>query len=106
MLGREGGGMRVCYWLTLVTGLVECLCFAGVVFGWASLVFVLKSDGYFRYLCVNKTVNGTITEDCGAQDEQLSIIFTIASFMINFSTLPNGFLFDHCGTRVTRFLGM
>ncbi|KAL7863713.1 hypothetical protein SRHO_G00126970 [Serrasalmus rhombeus] len=106
MLGREGGGMRVCYWLTLVTGLVECLCFAGVVFGWASLVFVLKSDGYFSYLCVNKTVNGTITEDCGAQDEQLSIIFTIASFMNNFFTLPNGFLFDHCGTRVTRLVGI
>ncbi|KAL6479945.1 hypothetical protein MHYP_G00109780 [Metynnis hypsauchen] len=106
MLGCEGGGLRVCYWLTLVTGLVECLCFAGVVFGWASLVFVLKSDGYFSYMCVNKTINGTITEDCSAQDEQLSIVFTIASFMINFSTLPNGFLFDHCGTRVARLVGI
>lgn len=62
MLGREGGLLRVCYWLTLVSGLVECLCFAGAVFGWASLTFVLKSDGYFSYLCVNRTVNGTITE--------------------------------------------
>ncbi|KAL7886118.1 hypothetical protein AOLI_G00064130 [Acnodon oligacanthus] len=62
MLRHEGCGLRVCYWLTLVTGLVECLCFAGAVFGWASLVFVLKSDGYFTYLCVNQTVNGTITE--------------------------------------------
>ncbi|KAL7886119.1 hypothetical protein AOLI_G00064140 [Acnodon oligacanthus] len=106
MLGRESGGLRVCYWLTLVTGLVECLCFSGAVFGWASLVFVLKSDGYFSYLCVNQTVNGTITEDCSAQDEQLSIIFTVASFMNNFFTLPNGFLFDHCGTRVTRLVGI
>lgn len=46
--------------LTFVTGLVECLCFAGVVFGWASLVFVLKEDGYFSSLCFNTTgVNGT-----------------------------------------------
>ncbi|XP_072518962.1 solute carrier family 43 member 3b isoform X1 [Salminus brasiliensis] len=106
MLGSEGGGVRVRYWLTLVSGLVECLCFAGAVFGWASLVFVLKSDGYFSYLCVNKTVNGTITEDCSGQDEQLSIIFTVASFMNNFFTLPNGFLFDHCGTLVTRLVGI
>lgn len=46
--------------LTFATGLVECLCFAGAVFGWASLVFVLKTEGYFSSLCVNVTqVNGT-----------------------------------------------
>lgn len=51
---------RVRYKLTLATGLLECLCFAGVVFGWASLVFILKTDGYFSDLCVNATeVNGT-----------------------------------------------
>ncbi|XP_053361455.1 solute carrier family 43 member 3b [Clarias gariepinus] len=99
-------GLRVRYGLTLVSGLVECLCFAGILFGWASLVFVLKSDGYFSYLCVNSTVNGTITKDCSKQDEQLSIIFTIASFMNNFFTLPNGFVFDYFGTTVTRLLGI
>lgn len=46
--------------LTFVTGLLECLCFAGAVFGWASLVFVLKEDGYFSSLCFNTTgVNDT-----------------------------------------------
>lgn len=46
--------------LTFATGLAECLCFAGAVFGWASLVFVLKEDGYFSSLCVNATgPNGT-----------------------------------------------
>lgn len=46
--------------LTFITGLVECLCFAGAVFGWASLVFVLKEEGYFISMCVNTTtVNGT-----------------------------------------------
>lgn len=54
-------GIRVRYKLTLVTGLLECLCFGGVVFGWASLVFVLKTDGYFSDLCVNTTeANGTM----------------------------------------------
>ncbi|XP_037531767.1 solute carrier family 43 member 3b [Nematolebias whitei] len=93
--------------LTFVTGLLECLCFAGAVFGWASLVFILKEDGYFASLCVNGTeINGTQSLDCSAQDEQFSLIFTIASFMNNFLTLPNGFLFDHFGTTVTRLYGI
>lgn len=59
MLACDGSsGVR--RWLTLVTGLLECLCFAGAVFGWASLVFVLKTEDYFSSLCVNATgVNGT-----------------------------------------------
>ncbi|XP_015255257.1 PREDICTED: solute carrier family 43 member 3-like [Cyprinodon variegatus] len=93
--------------LTFATGLVECLCFAGAVFGWASLVFVLKEDRYFISLCVNGTgPNGTQTLDCGPQDEQFSLIFTIASFMNNFLTLPNGFIFDRFGTTVTRLYGI
>lgn len=56
MLGCKGtSGTRVRYKLTLATGLLECLCFAGVVFGWASLMFILKSEGYFGDLCVNVT---------------------------------------------------
>ncbi|XP_051506421.1 equilibrative nucleobase transporter 1-like [Myxocyprinus asiaticus] len=100
------GWLKVRSWFTLVSGLVECLGFAGAVFGWASLVFVLKTEGYFSDLCVNATVNGTVTEDCREQDEQFSLIFTIASFMNNFLTLPNGFLFDHFGTTVARLLGI
>ncbi|CAB1325464.1 unnamed protein product [Coregonus sp. 'balchen'] len=106
MLGCEGGaGVR--RWLTLVTGLLECLCFAGAMFGWASLVLVLKTEGYFSYLCVNITgVNGMQFLDCSGQDEQFSLIFTIASFMNNFLLLPNGFLFDRFGTMVARLLGI
>ncbi|KAI2657228.1 Solute carrier family 43 member 3 [Labeo rohita] len=106
MFGCQGSGLRVRSWFTLISGLVECLGFAGAVFGWASLVFVLKTEGYFRSLCVNITINGTAVDDCSRQDEQLSLIFTIASFMNNFLTLPNGFLFDHFGTTVARLLGI
>ncbi|XP_044220115.1 solute carrier family 43 member 3b [Thunnus albacares] len=97
--------------LTFATGLVESLCFSGAVFGWASLVFVLKSEGYFHSLCVNTTqvnttqVNNTVL-DCSGQDEQFSLIFTIASFMNNFLTLQNGFLFDRFGTTVARLYGI
>ncbi|CAG04772.1 unnamed protein product [Tetraodon nigroviridis] len=99
-----GRNLSVQHCLTFATGLVECLCFAGAVFGWASLVFVLKSENYFSSLCVNTTeVNGTQVLDCSRQDEQFSLVFTIASFMNNFMTLLSGFLFDHFGTMVTRF---
>ncbi|KAL6117617.1 slc43a3 [Pungitius sinensis] len=93
--------------LTFTTGLVECLCFAGAMFGWASLVFILKSDGYFSSGCVNATEsNATQVLDCTGQDEQFSLVFTIASFMNNFLTLPSGFLFDHFGTTVARLFGI
>lgn len=55
---------RLCYLLTLASGMLECLGFSGVVFGYASLVFVLKEDGYFSQLCDsvpddNSTLNST-----------------------------------------------
>ncbi|XP_020501460.1 solute carrier family 43 member 3b [Labrus bergylta] len=102
-----GNSLVVKRGLTFATGLLECLCFAGAVFGWASLVFVLKTDGYFSYLCTNTTgVNATQVLDCSGQDEQFSLVFTIASFMNNFLTLPNGFLFDRFGTTVARIFGI
>ncbi|AWP12050.1 putative solute carrier family 43 member 3 isoform 4 [Scophthalmus maximus] len=98
--------LAVRHWLTFATGLVECLCFAGAVFGWASLVFVLQREGYFGSLCVNTTANATEVLDCSGQDEQFSLVFTIASFVNNFLSLPNGFIFDHFGTTVARLLGI
>ncbi|KAK5899963.1 hypothetical protein CesoFtcFv8_009381 [Champsocephalus esox] len=101
-------GTRLRYRLTLASGMLECLGFAGVVFGFASLVFVLKEDGYFSHLCVSVPgTNGTkTTTDCTMQDEQFSLVFTVASFLNNFMTLINGYLFDRFGTMVTRLLAM
>ncbi|KAJ8247728.1 hypothetical protein GJAV_G00249620 [Gymnothorax javanicus] len=104
MLGFQAGARR---WLTLVSGLVECLCFAGVIFGWASLVFVLKADGYFSDLCLNATsVNNSVPIDCSRLDEQFSLVFTVASFLNNFLMLANGFIFDRFGTTATRILAI
>ncbi|XP_068596466.1 solute carrier family 43 member 3b [Brachionichthys hirsutus] len=102
---RDGLKIKRC--LTFLTGLVECLCFSGAMFGWASLVFVLKTEGYFSYLCVNTTdANATRVLDCSGQEEQFSNIFTVSSFLINFLTLPNGFIFDWFGTTVARLVGI
>lgn len=59
-MSQCGKNLNIRRFLTFATGLVECLCFAGVVFGWASLVFVLKVEDYFGSLCVNTTgINAT-----------------------------------------------
>lgn len=39
------------YLATLLTGLLECIGFAGVLFGWTSLLFVFKQEGYFAEPC-------------------------------------------------------
>ncbi|XP_075698351.1 equilibrative nucleobase transporter 1 [Rhinoderma darwinii] len=99
--------MRCQYVLTFITGLIECICFAGVTFGWTSLVFVLKKENYYDDLCQdtgNQTTNGT--GGCPSQDERFSLIFTVAAFMNSAMTFPGGFIFDRFGTAVTRFLAI
>ncbi|XP_030042268.1 equilibrative nucleobase transporter 1 [Microcaecilia unicolor] len=106
MAGGRGLVQRLA---TFLTGLLECMGFAGVIFGWASLVFVLKNEKYFDNLCIqaeNGTTNSSVVPDCSAQDEQFSLVFTIGAFMNNFVTLPNGYIYDHFGTRVIRLIGI
>ncbi|XP_068800592.1 equilibrative nucleobase transporter 1 isoform X2 [Struthio camelus] len=95
---------------TLLSGLLECGAFCGVIFGWASLVFVLKELGYFQELCqptASPGPNGTAALlDCSGQDEQFSLIFTIGSFMNNFMTFPMGYIFDRFGTTVARLIAI
>ncbi|XP_030014079.1 solute carrier family 43 member 3-like [Sphaeramia orbicularis] len=104
--------LPVRHWLTFVTGLVECLCFNGAAFGWASLVFVLRVEGYLKWMYVNITdiditdVNVTQVVDCGEQDEWFSLIFTIASVIESFLTFSNGFVLDQFGTTVARLGGI
>uniref|UniRef100_UPI00398E679B equilibrative nucleobase transporter 1-like n=1 Tax=Pristiophorus japonicus TaxID=55135 RepID=UPI00398E679B len=98
-------------YLTFATGLFECISFTGVIFGWASLVFVLKKEEYFSDLCVplhNSSDPGARngTMDCDWQDERFTLIFTLASCTINFVAFPSGLLFDHFGTMVTHVLAI
>ncbi|XP_062433340.1 equilibrative nucleobase transporter 1 isoform X3 [Rhea pennata] len=108
---------------TLLSGLLECGAFCGIIFGWASLVYVLKKLGYFEELCVptaSPSPNSTLLPvssvspcpadhclaDCTGQDEQFSLIFTIGSFMNNFMTFPMGYIFDRFGTTVARLIAI
>ena len=42
-----------------VWALLETSGFAGVIFGWGSLVYVFKDEGLYSNLCHNGTVNGS-----------------------------------------------
>ncbi|XP_061074775.1 equilibrative nucleobase transporter 1-like [Conger conger] len=100
-------GVRLRCWLTLATGLVECLFFTGVIYGWASLVFILKASGYFSDQCVNATgPNGTQYMDCSKQNELFSLVFTITVILQNFLSFLNGFFFDRFGTMASRLLAI
>ncbi|XP_054647106.1 equilibrative nucleobase transporter 1-like isoform X1 [Dunckerocampus dactyliophorus] len=99
--------LKVRHVLTFVTGMVESLGFAGIMFGWPSLVFILKTQGFFASFCVNATdIDGSLVQDCTGQDEQFALVFTIASFLNNFLTLLNGLIFDRFGTLVARLFGL
>ncbi|XP_012884406.1 PREDICTED: solute carrier family 43 member 3 isoform X2 [Dipodomys ordii] len=103
------GQGRSLHMATLLTGLLECLGFAGVLFGWASLVFVFKTEHYFEELCepnVELMSNATEKADCKGQDERFSLIFTLASFMNNFMTFPTGYIFDRFKTTVARLIAI
>ena len=43
-------------WLIACWALMECILFSGILYGWGSLVFVLKDEGLYADLChVNKS---------------------------------------------------
>ncbi|NXW66683.1 S43A3 protein, partial [Eurystomus gularis] len=91
---------------TFLSGLLECGAFCGIIFGWASLVFVLKDLDYFKELCQPFHSPNHTLPDCSLQDEQFSLVFTIGSFMNNFMTFPMGFIFDRFGTTAARLIAI
>ncbi|GCB81625.1 hypothetical protein scyTo_0021431 [Scyliorhinus torazame] len=107
----ESLGDRCRLYFCFATGLFECLGFAGVINGWASLVFVLRNEEYFLDVCdtiLNSSSDGArnVSAGCDLQDDRFTLVFTIASFAFGFSALPGGVLFDFVGTMVTRILAM
>ncbi|PVD38807.1 hypothetical protein C0Q70_01430 [Pomacea canaliculata] len=102
----------------------EVFLFGGLLFGWGSLVFVLKEHGVYSHLCDNtndtspmgNTTVTTITtlfnqtqdggpsksSSCAARDKMLSLVFTIASLMNCAGSAVMGQINFKFGTRVTR----
>ena len=99
------------YYVTFILGIFEMMFFGGITFGWASLVYILKSDGYFSYLCFHQNETNFVgfeenqtSLSCDDQDANLNLVFTIAVFAYQGCMFFCGFLFDKHGTRYTRLL--
>ena len=106
--------------LSIITGVLECLMCAGLIFGWSSLSSVLIKEKYFgcattvsnpgnatNISLVNTSDMGNFNDTdlkCSTQQESLNFVFAIASSLLCLSTILNGSLFDRFGTFYSRLL--
>ncbi|XP_078485661.1 equilibrative nucleobase transporter 1-like [Ciona intestinalis] len=101
--------MKIQNFLTIVTASIECVFFAGIIYGWPSLEFVLLKEGYFSYLCNGTSKNSTLytnvgnkTLSCPASNSKLNLVFTIGTSAMMILLPVGGYIFDRFGTWVYR----
>ena len=102
--------MKIQFVISIATAFLEILFFSGAVFGWPSLEYVLKKEGYFSSLCDNETLfNSTLNRTnlgtetgCKEQHSSFNLIFTLAIASIYTTAFLCGWLLDRYGTWIFR----
>lgn len=101
------------------------VCFAGIIYGWGSLVFILKEEGFYSENCrdtspssnVSSVYNVSVidihnqsidlsnrTLTCDEQEEKLNLWFSIAVGVMYSGLAIVGQLSLRLGTRITRII--
>ena len=66
-------------WILLVWAFIEIVLFSGIVFGWGSLVFVLKDEGIYADLCLNRDEKDNNTGSNSSYDDSTASLVQSAS---------------------------
>ncbi|KAK9773660.1 putative Major facilitator superfamily (MFS) profile domain-containing protein [Seiridium cardinale] len=93
------GAFEVPRWkriVQLVVTVIYCLFSAGVVFGYAAIKPVLKTEGAYQDVCHG---------DDTCVEIHLNLMFTVAAVATNVAALPIGAILDRHGPRVCGCLG-
>jgi len=95
--------------VSVSSGILENLVFAGIIYGWPSLQYMLMKEEYFQEQC-NNTNSTPLHNETGFQKmnfcpemmNTFNLAFTLAIAFQNFSSLLFGLIIDRYGTWMMR----
>ena len=96
---------------SIATALLEILFLCGIILGFPSLQLIFENEGYFAYLCPNKSDNISFNFKlnltnrkifCDEQEASFNLAFTIGMAFFYICSFPSGYLLDRFGTWIFR----